>query len=218
MYGNGLVMFQDHMSFHFAMPLQFEVMHVHQTQDQMVMIHSNYYLDPTDNVTWLGGVGKAMTCKGTQTLPNITGWSGVCYVNPQVPNDCPTRPRPAERLVSIWQPGFDNETGAEILSGIVAHPNTFNAISNTWAYWNSEWNPKCNNSYHGLCFEEFSNDMWPILKELNESYNVNILPIIETCCVCVLNASYDFTPAMTRLVQDSLTYGFAGDKQKTGVW
>jgi hypothetical protein len=169
-----------------------------------------YYLDPTDNVTWLGGVGKAMTCKGTQTLPNITGWSGVCYVNPQVPNDCPTRPRPAERLVSIWQPGFDNETGAEILSGIVAHPNTFNAISNTWAYWNSEWNPKCNNSYHGLCFEEFSNDMWPILKELNESYNVNILPIIETCCVCVLNASYDFTPAMTRLVQDSLTYGFAG--------
>ena len=169
-----------------------------------------YWLNPSDNKTWEGGVGKAMTCKGAETLPNITDWSGVCYVDPKVPNDCPSRPRPTERLLSIWQPGITNETGAEIIQGVAAHPDTFNAISPTWAFWNSDWNPKCNNSYHGLCFEEFDVDVWPILRELNTTYNVKPLPIIETCCVCVLNASYDFIPAMNRLVQDSLTYGFIG--------
>jgi hypothetical protein len=171
-----------------------------------------YYLDPQDNTTWLGGQDHFGTCSGASSLPNISGWSGVCPLSPTVPSDCPSRPRPAERLVSIWQPGFSAAMGQQIVAGVAAHPGTFNAFSSTWAFWNSPWNARCNNSYQGtgLCGEAFDNSTWATVQLLNESYGLAPVPIVETCCLCVLNASYDFSPAMARLVADAVQHGFGG--------
>lgn len=172
-----------------------------------------YYLDPKDNSTWVGGQGKAGVCNGKDVLSNVSGWgSGTCYVSPQVPSDCATRPRPQERLVSIWQPGFNEAMGEEIIAGVESHPNVFNAFSPTWAFWNSPYQPKCNNSYlgTGLCGMNFTEGVWSVVKELNASHSLVPVPIVETCCVCVLNASYDFAPAMQKLVADAVEYGFGG--------
>jgi hypothetical protein len=111
--------------------------------------------------------------------------------------------------VSIWQPGFTPTQGEAMVASIVAHPGTFNAFSATWAFWNSKYNAKCAGSEEGLCGEAFTPAVWNTTLQLR-SLGLATVPIVETCCVCVLNASYDFAPAMRRLVADAVANDFAG--------
>lgn len=84
--------------------------------------------------------------------------------------------------------------------------------SATWAFWNSPYNSHCGNTSWngtGLCFEAFDNVTWDITQQL-QALGVQPLPIVETCCVCVLNASYDFMPAMNKLIADAVDNDFIG--------
>ena len=95
---------------------------------------------------------------------------------------------------------------------------TFNAFSATWAYWNSPFNSHCGNASWngtGLCGEAFTDLQWNVTRQL-KALGVQPLPIVETCCLCVLNASYDFGPAMGRLIADAVENNFSGAAEKKG--
>ena len=169
------------------------------------------YLDPRDNSTWRDEPGYGWTCKGADVLASVPGWGGPCYIPSTVPNDCASRARPAERLVSLWQPGWTPALGEEIVAGVTSHPGVFNAFSPTVAFWNSPWQPHCNDSWRGtgLCYVPFDDNATAVVRAL-DALGARTLPIVETCCECVLNASYDFAPAMDKLVGDAATLGYVG--------
>jgi hypothetical protein len=136
-----------------------------------------------------------------------------CYTPASVPTTCPATPPP--RMSSLWQPGIDEPTADAISAIFAAHPAAYNTISVTWAFWNSKWNSKCNNSQgdDGLCYRTFGNDSspaWTLQRALVKEHKTALVPIIEVCCVCVLNASYDYTPGMDALIDDAVANGFSG--------
>ena len=172
------------------------------------------FLDPADNVTWHDMPGYGWSCRGADILPpaSLPGWAGgPCYIPSTAPSDCASRPRPAERLVSIWQPGWTPALGAAIVASVTAHPGVFNAFSPTTAFWNSPWQPKCNDSWHGsgLCYVPLDANATSVIAAL-AALGARTLPIVETCCECVLNASYDFAPAMDKLVGDAVDANYTG--------
>ena len=168
------------------------------------------YLDPRDNATWIDKPGYSFSCRGADIV-TVPAWSGPCYVPSTVASDCATRPRPPERLVSIWQPGWTQPEADAILASLRRHPGVFNAFSPTFAFWNSPWNAHCNNSYEdtGLCYVDFDANATAVVAAAAE-LGALTLPIVETCCECVLNASYDFAPAMDKLVGDATRNGYVG--------
>ena len=168
------------------------------------------YLDPRDNSTWIDKPGFGWTCKGADIV-TVPAWTGPCYVPSTVASECATWPRPAERLVSIWQPGYTPSEGAAILASLERHPGVFNAFSPTFAFWNSQYQPHCNDSWlgTGLCFVDFDANATAVVAAAAR-LGALTLPIIETCCVCVLNASYDFAPAMDKLVANADAKGYSG--------
>ena len=168
------------------------------------------YLDPRDNKTWIDAPGHSFSCRGADVV-TVPAWSGPCYVPSTVASDCATRERPAERLVSIWQPGFTQAEGDAILASLQRHPGVFNAFSPTFNVWNSPYHAHCNNSFEGtgLCYVDFDANATAIVAGA-AALGALTLPIVETCCECVLNASYDFAPAMDKLVADAVQNEYVG--------
>ena len=41
-------------------------------------------------------------------------------------------------------------------------------------------------------------------------HKTQLIPIVEVCCVCVLNASYNYKPAMQALISDAVQNDFSG--------
>lgn len=41
-------------------------------------------------------------------------------------------------------------------------------------------------------------------------HKTKLIPIVEVCCVCVLNASYDYNPGMLALISDAVENNFSG--------
>ena len=169
------------------------------------------YLDPADNATWVDVPFAGWACRGADVLPSIAGWDGPCYTAATV-GSCAVHARPAERLVSIWQPGFTPAQGAAMVQAVRAHPGVFNALSVTTAFWSSPFNSKCGTASWngtGLCVLDLDNATAGVVAEL-ASLGLAPVPIVETCCVCVLNATYDWRPAMGKLVADAVARGYAG--------
>eukprot|EP00658_Telonema_sp_P-2_P082592 TRINITY_DN8761_c0_g1_i4.p1 TRINITY_DN8761_c0_g1~~TRINITY_DN8761_c0_g1_i4.p1 ORF type:complete len:297 (+),score=43.38 TRINITY_DN8761_c0_g1_i4:195-1085(+) len=141
--------------------------------------------------------------------PSLT--PSYCWSPAQVPTTCP--PAPAPRSMALWQPGIDKDTGSQISAAFSAHPYAYTTISVTWAFWNSLYNAKCNTSLNGLCFRTFGapdSPAWTVQHELQRKYETAMVPIVEVCCVCVLNSSYDYQPAMQALVEDAVANNFSG--------
>eukprot|EP01013_Petalomonas_cantuscygni_P007981 TRINITY_DN2068_c0_g1_i1.p1 TRINITY_DN2068_c0_g1~~TRINITY_DN2068_c0_g1_i1.p1 ORF type:complete len:381 (+),score=38.82 TRINITY_DN2068_c0_g1_i1:112-1254(+) len=165
----------------------------------------SYYWKLAPNGSWIGGLNyrPCNHCVGA-------GYVFNCWIPPSVPNDCKTRAKPKQRSLSVWQPSFNETEGEQLESTLKAYPRAFTHVSPTYAFWNNKWNAKCNNSNHGLCYETFPPNVWATTRRLKATLGIGTIPIVETCCVCVLNATYDYMPAMRRLTQDLVDNHFDG--------
>ena len=81
-------------------------------------------------------------------------------------------------------------------------------------FWNSKYNSKCNDTYAGkalgVCGRAWSPDE-QIVVDAAKALKMRIVPNLEVCCVCVLNATnLNYTEAMDLLVADARAQGFSG--------
>ena len=118
------------------------------------------------------------------------------------------------RHSSLWLPGVPNGTGQQWAGYLRAHRASYDTLSHTWAFWNSKYNSKCNDTYAGkelgLCGRRWSPDE-QIVVDAAKELKMRLVPNLEVCCVCVLNkTNFNYTEAMGLLVADAKAMGFDG--------
>jgi len=103
--------------------------------------------------------------------------------------------------------------GADTARYLTAHVAAYDTLSMTWGFWNSKFNSKCNDTQlgrdYGLCGRSWSVDE-QVVTAAAKQLGMRVVPILEVCCVCVLNASYDYQPGMAALVADAKRQNFDG--------
>ena len=75
------------------------------------------------------------------------------------------------------------------------------------------YNAKCNNSVDGLCLVNESSLSPPILglqKFALETLGWRNVPLVQVCCVCIMNATYDWSDAMTAMVDAAKVNNYSG--------
>ena len=72
------------------------------------------------------------SCRGHGPVLQPAGGPPECYTNASVETRCPATP--VSRMSSLWQPGVDASTAADISAAFDAKPNAYTAISVTWAF------------------------------------------------------------------------------------
>lgn len=132
---------------------------------------------------------------------------------PKPLNNCSKSQLNRSRHASLWLPGVAPGRGADTARYLQAHVGSYDTLSMTWSYWNSKWNSKCNDTQlgreYGLCGRAWSEDEQMVIAAA-KTLRMRIVPILEVCCVCVLNASYDYAPGMQALVADAKQEHFSG--------
>ena len=128
--------------------------------------------------------------------------------------NCTPQELTSPRHSSLWMPGVANGTGQQWADYLKVHRASYDTLTHTWAFWNSKFNSKCNDTCAGnelgLCGRAWSPDEQIVVNAAKE-LNMRIVPNLEVCCVCVLNATnMNYTEAMSLLVADAKEQGFDG--------
>jgi hypothetical protein len=183
-----------------------------------------------DDTLWVTYTRDAASKDGAFTQHN---WTVTSCVNPQRPplsdyncmrpgpppgpppppppppppvNNCTAAQLSRPRHASLWLPGVAPGRGSDTARYIAAHASAYDTLSMTWAFWNSGWNNKCNGTLigrdSGLCGRAWSADERLVVAAAKAA-KWRVVPILEVCCVCVLNASYDYRAPMAALVADA---------------
>eukprot|EP01013_Petalomonas_cantuscygni_P005997 TRINITY_DN16837_c0_g1_i1.p1 TRINITY_DN16837_c0_g1~~TRINITY_DN16837_c0_g1_i1.p1 ORF type:complete len:373 (-),score=48.35 TRINITY_DN16837_c0_g1_i1:445-1563(-) len=150
------------------------------------------------------------TCDGCAAL-HVPGGPSSCGPTPA--SNCTPSQQGVKRRSQAWEPTGIINTVDDTVNALRAHRAAYTDYSVTWAFWNSQWNSKCkddNPPGSGLCYRTFKNGTSAVTVAAARKLGYNIVPIVEVCCACVLNASYDVKPGIAALADDLRTNGFAG--------
>ena len=129
--------------------------------------------------------------------------------------NCTPQELTSPRHSSLWMPGVVNGTGQQWANYLKVHRASYDTLTHTWAFWNSKFNSKCNDTGYagkelGVCGRAWSPDEQIVVNAAKE-LNMRIVPNLEVCCACVLNATnLNYTEAMSLLVADAKEQGFDG--------
>ena len=183
-----------------------------------------------DNVLWMTYTRDSSSEATTFTQHN---WTVTNCVNPQHPplsdydcarpglppgppppppppptplNNCTSKQFKRPRHASLWLPGVADGRGIDTARYIKDHASSYDTLSMTWAFWNSKWNSKCNDTAigrdSGLCGRAWSEDEQLVIAAAKTA-KWRVVPILEVCCVCVLNSTYSYDAPMAALVADA---------------